>query len=84
MQRADLEGQGGQTAAQKGRVQLPVVNNLQAKKSQHELEIEAELARFEAEQREALAVYQAHPLHQAIVPFVVEAATERRLVDYEL
>ncbi|MBL8335143.1 MAG: Dabb family protein [Rhodoferax sp.] len=38
----------------------------------------------EFESREALAVYQAHPLHQAIVPFVVEAATERRLVDYEL
>ena len=33
--------------------------------------------------REALAVYQAHPLHQAIVPFVGEAASERRLVDYE-
>ena len=56
MQRADLEGQGGQAATQKGRVQLPVINNLQAKKSQHELEIEAELARFEAEQREALGL----------------------------
>lgn len=33
--------------------------------------------------REALAVYQTHPLHQAIVPFVAEAATERRLVDFE-
>jgi hypothetical protein len=33
--------------------------------------------------REALAIYQAHPLHQAIVPFVGEAASERRLVDYE-
>ena len=33
--------------------------------------------------REALAVYQTHPLHQAIVPFVAEAASERRLVDYE-
>ena len=32
--------------------------------------------------REALAVYQAHPLHQAIVPFVAEAASERRVVDY--
>jgi hypothetical protein len=30
-----------------------------------------------------LAIYQAHPLHQAIVPFVGEAASERRLVDYE-
>jgi len=34
--------------------------------------------------REALAIYQAHPMHQAIVPFVAEAATERRLVDYEI
>lgn len=33
--------------------------------------------------REALAVYQAHPLHQAIVPFVAEATSERRLVDFE-
>ena len=33
--------------------------------------------------REALAGYQAHPLHQAIVPFVAEAASERRMVDYE-
>jgi Stress responsive A/B Barrel Domain len=38
----------------------------------------------EFDSREALAVYQAHPLHQAIVPFVAEAATERRLVDYEI
>ncbi len=34
--------------------------------------------------REALAVYQAHPLHQAIAPFVAEAASERRVVDYAL
>lgn len=34
--------------------------------------------------REALAVYQAHPLHLAIVPFVGEAASERRMVDYEV
>lgn len=33
--------------------------------------------------REALAAYQVHPLHQAIVPFVAEAASERRVVDYE-
>jgi len=34
--------------------------------------------------REALAVYQAHPLHQAIIPFVAEATLERRSADYEL
>ena len=32
---------------------------------------------------EALKAYQAHPLHQAIVPFGAEAASERRVVDYE-
>lgn len=54
MQRADLEGQG--QSAPKGRVQLPVLGKVQAKKSQHEIEIEEELARFEAEQREALGL----------------------------
>lgn len=33
---------------------------------------------------EALKVYQVHPLHQAIVPFVVEAQLERRVVDFEV
>ena len=32
---------------------------------------------------EALQVYQVHPLHQAIVPFVAEAQLERRVVDFE-
>lgn len=31
---------------------------------------------------QALAGYGVHPLHQAIVPFVAEAASERRVVDY--
>ena len=33
---------------------------------------------------QALQGYAAHPLHQAIVPFVVEAASERRVVDYRV
>jgi hypothetical protein len=33
---------------------------------------------------EALQGYQVHPLHQAIVPFVAEAQTERRVVDFEV
>lgn len=37
----------------------------------------------EFESWEALALYQSHPLHQAIVPYVAEIATERRVVDYE-
>ena len=33
--------------------------------------------------REALAAYQAHPEHQAVMSFVGEAREERRMVDYE-
>ena len=31
----------------------------------------------------ALADYQIHPAHEALKPFIAEATTERRLVDYE-
>ena len=34
--------------------------------------------------REALKSYQAHPEHQALIPFIGEATRERRLVDYEV
>lgn len=34
--------------------------------------------------RAALDAYQAHPTHQAVIPFIKEAANERRLVDYEV
>ena len=34
--------------------------------------------------KEALAGYQVHPEHKAIVAFVAEAAAERRMVDYEV
>ncbi|MCX6177819.1 MAG: Dabb family protein [Chlorobiales bacterium] len=34
--------------------------------------------------REALAAYQVHPEHQALIPFIVEASFERRVVDYEV
>jgi heme-degrading monooxygenase HmoA len=37
----------------------------------------------EFESRADLAAYQAHPDHQAVVAFVREVVTERRLVDYE-
>ena len=37
----------------------------------------------ELESREALAAYQAHPLHQAVIPLVKGAAKERIVVDYE-
>jgi len=38
----------------------------------------------EFESREALDNYQAHPEHKAVVPFVGEARSERRVVDYEV
>ena len=34
--------------------------------------------------REALDLYQAHPVHMAIKPFVAETKFERRVVDYEV
>lgn len=37
----------------------------------------------ELENRKALDAYQNHPLHQALLPFVKEAVTERKAVDYE-
>jgi quinol monooxygenase YgiN len=33
--------------------------------------------------RAALDAYQEHPAHKAILPFIAEARSERRLVDYE-
>ena len=38
----------------------------------------------ELESREALAVYQAHPEHQAVIPLVRAAAVARTVVDYEI
>ncbi len=37
----------------------------------------------EFESRAALDAYQAHPDHKAVMPFILEARSERRLVDYE-
>ena len=38
----------------------------------------------EFETRAALDAYQAHPDHKAVMPFILEARSERRLVDYEV
>jgi len=38
----------------------------------------------ELESRETLADYQAHPLHQAVIPLVKKHACERTVVDYEV
>lgn len=37
----------------------------------------------EFDSREALAAYHHHPAHQAVAPFIGEARSERRVVDYE-
>ncbi|MCC7533510.1 MAG: Dabb family protein [Bacteroidia bacterium] len=37
----------------------------------------------EFENMDALKYYAAHPLHQAILPFIAEAKSERRVVDME-
>lgn len=34
--------------------------------------------------KEDLDTYQNHPLHQALLPFVKEAVTERKAVDFEV
>ena len=34
--------------------------------------------------KEALEIYQSHPLHQATLPFIREAVEDRKAVDYEV
>ncbi len=38
----------------------------------------------ELESRKALASYQQHPAHQAVIPLVKTLCTARRVVDYEV
>lgn len=38
----------------------------------------------ELDRQETLDVYQNHPLHQALLPFIKGAAAERKAVDYEV
>lgn len=48
-------------------------------------ESSADLALYsEFVSREALDAYQVHPEHKSIMPFVGEARSERRMVDYEV
>lgn len=37
----------------------------------------------EFESKEALSYYANHPLHKAVMPFIGEARSERRVIDYE-
>jgi len=34
--------------------------------------------------KESLDIYQNHPLHQALLPFIREAVCDRKAVDYEI
>jgi stress responsive alpha/beta barrel protein len=48
-------------------------------------ESSAHLALYsEFESRDALDAYQRHPAHKAVMPFIFEARSERRIVDYEV
>ena len=38
----------------------------------------------ELESRAALDAYQTHPEHKAIMPFIAESRSERRVVDYQV
>jgi hypothetical protein len=38
----------------------------------------------ELSKKEDLDVYQNHPLHQAVLPFIREAVVDRKAVDYEI
>jgi len=38
----------------------------------------------ELSKKEDLDVYQNHPLHQAVLPFIREAVMDRKAVDYEI
>ncbi len=38
----------------------------------------------ELESWQALKAYQAHPKHQAVIPFVKSVCSDRRVVDYEV
>jgi hypothetical protein len=48
-------------------------------------ELSSDLALYsEFATRADLDAYQAHPDHKAVMPFIMEARSERRLVDYEV
>lgn len=48
-------------------------------------DMSADLALYsEFSSREALEAYVAHPAHQAVLPFIAEARSERRVADYEV
>lgn len=66
------------------RTVIPGIHRLEVGIDFSQTEQSSDVALFsEFESRAALDAYQAHPAHQAVLPFISEARTERRLVDYE-
>jgi quinol monooxygenase YgiN len=66
------------------RDQIPGIRALEVGLDWSATEQSADLVLYsEFESRAALDAYQAHPAHQAILPFIAEARSERRLVDYD-
>ncbi len=51
----------------------------------YDLSVSSDIVLYsELESRKALADYQSHPKHQAVIPLVKEVCTARRVVDYEV
>jgi hypothetical protein len=70
-----LEGLNGKIP---GLLKLEVGLDVSATDSSADLALYSEFV-----DRAALDAYQSHPLHEAVKPFIMEARSERRLVDYE-
>jgi hypothetical protein len=48
-------------------------------------ELSSDIALYsEFESRAALADYQEHPVHKAVMPLILESRSERRIIDYEV
>ena len=63
---------------------IPVLKQLEVGIDFSKSENSADVALYTAfATKEDLITYQAHPDHKAVVPFIVEASSERRVVDYE-
>lgn len=73
--KAELESLAGKID---GLLKIEVGINIPEYPDNYDLVLYAQLT-----SKDALNVYQNHPLHQAILPFVREAVTNRVAVDYE-
>ena len=73
--KAKLEGLNGRIS---GMIKLEVGIDFSASDNSSDLALYSEFT-----SRAALDAYQEHPEHKAIMSFIMEARSERRLVDYE-